>query len=289
MNGDIDSVNHLGVAVRDMDAACALYEKMGFLLTPLSVHSGSSSPDEPVRPMATGNRCAVFPRNYIEVLGIVNPGALDWGWSKFLDRFQGAHIICFGCNDAQTVARRLDASEVENSGVIALQRDIGTEDGLKTARFDCVHFDSKITPEGLIQAARHRNPEYVHQPRYLTHANGATSLAELLVVTTDWRQTAERYSVLTGQPATPSGNSSMIELPSVTRLRFMSPDEAGRYLPGTLFSPVPSITAATFSVKDLAAARELIAANGFTIVDGKDRFLVPAEEALGVVHIFVAD
>ena len=31
--------------------------------------------------------------------------------------------------------------------MIALQRNIGTEDGLKTARFDCVHFDIKITPD----------------------------------------------------------------------------------------------------------------------------------------------
>jgi hypothetical protein len=289
MNGDIDSVNHLGIAVRDMDAACALYERLGFQLTPLSVHSGSSKPGEPVQPMATGNRCAVFPHNYIEVLGIVNPGALDWGWSRFIDRFEGAHIICFGCKDAEVVAARLSAANVGNSGVIALQRDIGTPEGMRTARFDCVHFDGAATPEGLIQAARHRNPEYVHQPRYLEHANGATSLAGLLLVTENPRATAERYALLTGQPLGEIDGLAAIELPLVTTLRFASPEEAGRRLPGTLLSPAPSIVAATFPVKDLAAARKLVAAAGFPIVDGKDRFHVPAEHALGVVHEFVAD
>ena len=109
MTGDIDSVNHVGVAVRDMEQGCALYEALGFTLSPLSVHSGSSSPNEPVKPMATGNRCAIFPHNYIEVLGIVNPGAMDWSWGRFIERFQGAHIICFGCKDATVVDARAKA------------------------------------------------------------------------------------------------------------------------------------------------------------------------------------
>lgn len=289
MNGDIDSVNHLGIAVRDMEAACVLYERLGFQLTPLSIHSGSNNPGEPVKQMATGNRCAVFPHNYIEVLGIVNPGALDWGWSRFIDRFEGAHIICFGCQDADVVAARLNGAGVANSGVIALQRDIGTPDGMKTARFDCVHFDGASTPEGLIQAARHRNPEYVHQPRYLSHANGATSLAELLIVTEDPDAMAKRYSVLTGRALTQVDGLPAIELPLVTTLRFAGPMDAGSRLPGTLLSPTPSIVAATFTVSDLDAARRLITGAGFPVVDGNGSFHVPAEHALGVVHRFVPD
>lgn len=288
MNGDIDSVNHLGIAVREMEAACGLYERLGFQLTPLSVHSGSSSPGEPVRPMATGNRCAVFPNNYIEVLGVVNPGALDWGWDKFIDRFEGAHIICFGCKDAQVVADRLSSARVANSGVIALQRDIDIPEGTRTAKFECVHFDRSATPEGLIQAARHRNPEYVHQPRYLEHPNGATSLAGLLIVSEDPQAVAERYALHTGQPLAEIDGLPGIRLPLVTSLRFTSPEDAGRRLAGTLFAPAPSIVAASFTVKDISVARTLVEKAGFPIVDGKDRFHVPAEHALGVVHEFVA-
>ncbi|MDH7798892.1 MULTISPECIES: VOC family protein [unclassified Beijerinckia] len=289
MIGDIDSVNHVGVAVRDMEQGCALYEALGFTLSPLSVHSGSAKPGEPVQPMATGNRCAIFPHNYIEVLGIVNPGALDWSWGQFIDRFQGAHIICFGCKDASVVDARLKTAEVKTSGVIALQRDIGTEDGVKTARFDCVHFDRALTPEGLIQAARHRNPEYVHQPRYLGHRNGATSLAEVLLVTSDANATARRYETLTGQKSRTKDGDPVIDLPLATRLRFMNPDKAASNMPGTLFAPAPAIAAMTFSVTDLAAARKIITTAGFPIVEATNRFYVPAENALGVVHIFQQD
>ena len=70
--GDIDSVNHVGIAVRSLDEAADRYQALGFVLSPLSVHSGSKTPGEPPQLMATGNRCAIFPNNYIELLGIVN-------------------------------------------------------------------------------------------------------------------------------------------------------------------------------------------------------------------------
>ena len=117
MSGDIDSVNHVGIAVRDMEEASRRYEALGFVLSPLSVHSGSAKPGEPVELMATGNRCAIFAENYIEVLGIVNPGRLDWSWGDFIKRFAGGHIICFGCKDAGTVDARVKQNGIGTSGV----------------------------------------------------------------------------------------------------------------------------------------------------------------------------
>ncbi len=284
--GDIDSVNHVGVAVRDMDQAVARYEALGFVLSPLSVHSGSAKPGAPVEPMATGNRCAIFRHNYVEVLGIVNPGRLDWSWGDFIKRFQGGHIICFGCKDAAVVDRRVRANGIGTSGVIALQRDIETPEGLRTARFDCVHIDRAVTPEGLIQAARHRNPEYVHQARYLGHQNGAQSLAEVVLVIDDPEENARLYEKIVGQPATKAHGRWTIDLPLVTRLIFVSPDAIGAMLPGSLFSPVPSIAAMGFAVDDLEKTASLLAAADFTVVRSGDRVIVPAEEALGVVHYF---
>ncbi|SEC26040.1 Glyoxalase-like domain-containing protein [Rhizobiales bacterium GAS191] len=291
-NGDIDSVNHVGVAVRDMDEASLVYEALGFTLSPLSVHSGSAKPGQPVEPMATGNRCAIFPHNYIEVLGIVNPGRLDWSWGDFIKRFQGGHIICFGCQDAAIVDRRVAGHGIKTSGVIALQRDIDTLEGTRTARFDCVHFDRGVTPEGLIQAARHRNPEYVHQERYLGHRNGARALADVVLSVTDPEAVARRFEKLTGQEAQgglAQGRGFVIDLPKVSRLIFLHPEDIAAMLPGTLFSPPPSIAAMGFSVEDPARTEELLHGGGFAVSRSEGRVIVPAEQALGVVHYFVQE
>jgi catechol 2,3-dioxygenase-like lactoylglutathione lyase family enzyme len=285
--GDIDSVNHVGIAVRSLDEAADRYQALGFMLSPLSVHSGSKTPGEPPQLMATGNRCAIFPNNYVELLGIVNPGLLDWSWGDFIKRFQGAHIICFGCKDGTVVDQRVRASGISTSGVIPLQRDIGTPEGVRTARFDCVHFDRAATPEGLIQAARHRNPEYVHQARYLTHPNGAKSLAEIVLMTTDAQATAYRYEKLTGQKASRAADRFVIDLPLVTRLIFMNPDAIGAFLPGSLFPPAPSIIATGFEVEDLNRTEDLLERGGFDVLNSDGRLIVPAEQALGVTHYFL--
>lgn len=286
--GDIDSVNHVGVAVRDLDRASALYEALGFTLSPLSVHFGSTRPDQPPEPLATGNRCAIFPHNYVEVLGIVNPGKPDWSWGKFLERFQGGHIICFGCKDANVVHERLSHTDIKTSDVVLLQRDIGTPDGVRTARFDCVHFDRAQTPEGLIQAARHRNPEYVHQERYLSHRNGARALSEVVLTTSDPEAKAKHYETLTNRKATRSGNRFKIDLPLVSTLIFTTPEGIADYLPGSLFSPPPSIAAMGFAVADLAKVEDLLKQGKFTVVKAGGKLIVPAEEALGVTHYFFA-
>lgn len=284
--GDIDSVNHVGIAVRNMDKAAACYEALGFTLSPLSVHSGSQNPGEPVQVMATGNRCAIFPKNYIEVLGIVNPGRLDWSWGDFIRRFQGAQIICFGCKDAEVVNRRVLGNKIETSNVIALQRDIEMLEGMRTARFDCVHFDRRVTPEGLIQAARHRNPEYIHQERYLNHRNGATALADVVLVFDNPEEVVSRYERLTGQTAAQRDGVWEIALPLVSRLRFMSPHRVAAEFPGTLLSPTPSIVALGFKVENVDRTEGLLDGAGFTIARSGKRVAVPAEEALGAIHYF---
>jgi catechol 2,3-dioxygenase-like lactoylglutathione lyase family enzyme len=287
-DGDIDSINHVGIAVRDLNKASALYEALGFTLSPLSVHFGTTKPDQPPEPLATGNRCAIFPHNYVEVLGIVDSGRPDWSWGRFLDRFQGGHIICFGCKDANAVHERVGQTGIPTSNVISLQRDIGTPEGVRTAKFDCVHFDRAATPEGLVQAARHRNPEYVHQPRYLTHRNGAKALANVVLSTTDPEATAERYEKLTNRSAQRNGSHYEIDLPLVSRLIFTNPQALADYLPGSLFAPPPSIAAMGFPVEDLARLEALLKQGQFTVVNAGNRLIVPAEEALGVTHYFFA-
>lgn len=288
--GDIDSVNHLGITVRNLNRARALYERLGFTLTPLSSHSGSTKPGQAVQALATANHCAVFPRNYVEILGLANPQNDNpvFGWTGFLDRFAGAQIVCFGCQDTARVADRLDASQIGNSGVVVLQRDVDTPQGTRTAIFDRVLIDGSLTPEGRrIQAAHHRFPEYVHQERYMTHANGATSLAALLFVSNDPAETAARYASFTGQSVKATGDLLEIRLPLVTTLQFTTPEKAAQRLPGSLLPPAPCIAAATFTVTSLADAKAHVGAAGFPVIESANGFHVPAEDALGVVHEFV--
>lgn len=286
----INSVNHVGITVRNLENARKLYEKMGFTMTPLSAHSGTTKPGETEKTMATANHCAVFQNNYVEILGLVGEAndKSGFGWTGFLERFAGAHIICFGCIDAAAVAARLDQSNIGNSGAVVLKRDIETLEGVKTAIFDRVLIDSINTPEARrVQAAYHRFPELVHQARYMTHGNTAISLSEMMIACDDPIEMADKYSLLTGVPVSDRNNEIIIELPLVTTLRFVKSGDVVNILPGTLLPPSPAITSISFAVEDIEQARTVVSDAGFTVIGGKERFYIPAEEALGVVHEFM--
>lgn len=283
----IDSINHVGLAVFDMADAASRYERLGFVLSPLSMHAGAMTPGEAPRPLGSGNRCAVFGRNYVEILAHVRKELPDVHVREFLERYQGLHIICFGAPDADVLETGLARAGVGNSGVIPLQRDVDTEDGERTAKFRRVLFEDGQTPEGLIQAAQHLTPQYIHQDRYRRHPNGAVALTEVVLCVPD-DETAgfvDRYRRYTGVSGEPDGVSYVVRLP-LGRVRITPASAVQTELPGETPPAVPSLVAHAVAVRDLPATRALLDRNQVPVRDAGDRLLVPSAAACGGAVIF---
>lgn len=283
---DIDSINHVGMAVRDLARTVARYEAMGFQLTPYSPHSGAWKPGEAVQSFRSGNRCVMFARNYLEILASEDPAQPSPRLAGYLAHHEGAHIICFNTQDTHAVDKRLVAQSIRTSGVIPLQRDIDTPDGVRTAKFERVQFAPDDSPEGYIQAARHLTPEYIYQPRYTAHPNGCTELAETVVVTDDLDGFAAKYARYVGAAPEADGTTLRFAFPLVSRLTLMRLRDVPKLLPGTLLPPVPGIAAAAFRTRDLAAMADRLLRAGFTVNRIGGRLLVPAEEASGLAVLF---
>lgn len=283
---DIDSLNHVGMAVRDIADASARYEAMGFTLTPFSAHSGAWKPGEKVVPLGSGNRCVMFDGNYLEILADSSPGAPSPRLAGFLARHQGAHIVCFGTQHPEAVDARLRAAGVETSGVIPLQRDIDTPDGMRTARFQRVQFAPQDSPEGYIQAARHLTPEYVYQPRYIRHPNGCTALSNAHLVVDDVGAFTSRYERYTGLAARVGDGIAEFRFPLGGALTIVGPRRAAAILPGTLYPPIPGVAAVTFRCPDLAGQQQRLRGAGIHAAVAEDRLIVPAELANGIAIVF---
>jgi Glyoxalase-like domain len=145
---DIDNINHVGMVARNLGSTTVRYEAMGFQLTPYSPHSGAWKPGAPVQNFGSGNRCVMFANNYLEILGTEDPNQPTERLAGYLARHQGAHIVCFNTETTPRLDDRLRANGVPTSGVISLQRDIDTPDGVRTAKFERVQFSPDNSPEG---------------------------------------------------------------------------------------------------------------------------------------------
>lgn len=286
MTGDIDSVNHVGLVVRDLSAAAKLYEDLGFTLTPLSMHKGALKPGEPEVPFGTGNRCAVFPKNYLEILAHVEPDKYDFGVKKFLARHEGAHIICFGCGSAATVDDRVRGNGIGTSGVISLQRDVGTPEGVCTAKFECVHFAGEATPEGLIQAAHHVTPQYIHQERYVRHANGVVALSDVYLSAPDPDGFERRYEKLIGRRARRAGKWRVFDLPMVSRVSIAATSEIASEFPSSTMPAAPCLVGYAFATTDLPAVEARLKQRALPFEKEAARIVVPASVMFGATVVF---
>jgi catechol 2,3-dioxygenase-like lactoylglutathione lyase family enzyme len=288
---DIDRIDHSVLYTTDMDATAATYEALGFTLSPLSMHSGSDRPGGERRPMGAGNRCALFGANYLELLGLFGDGSIDpWNIRPLIAQYEGLHGYSFGCADAAVTEERLRNAGLSSSGVLPLQRDVETLEGSATARFQAIHLDRDLTPEGLVHAACHLTPELIHQPRYLQHASGAVHLDSVLLVVDDddLAATVRRYADILGTAPVTDGPCHVLRLP-LGRVEITGVSRLADVLPGEEAPALPYMAAQTVAVTDLNAARTLADRNGFHTRNlPAGGFFVGASQARGAALAFCA-
>src|SRR3990167_61058 len=95
----LDHVSHF---VRDLDAAGALLETLGFAVTPLSVQVTQYGP------AGTSNRCVMLAGGYVEILTPTADTPNAARMRKSMRRYRGVHLVCFGTPAAEEEHARLD-------------------------------------------------------------------------------------------------------------------------------------------------------------------------------------
>ena len=161
-------LDHLAHFVADLDAAAAVFEGLGFAVTPLSVHL------TPRGPAGTSNRCVMLEEGYIELLAPAKPF--------------GIHLACFGTPDAAAEHVRLAAHGFEPPPVLDLSRKIRSG----TVRFKVVRTGKM--PEGRVQYVQHLTPGRVWQKPFINKFR----LTSLMVVADDPVAAAARWARFSG-------------------------------------------------------------------------------------------
>ncbi len=90
MNAPISGIDHLLVGVRDLEAARERYRRLGFTCTPRGSHIG----------WGTANYCIMFPDDYVELVGVVDPAKETNGLDAFLERREGLKGVAFASDEA---------------------------------------------------------------------------------------------------------------------------------------------------------------------------------------------
>jgi hypothetical protein len=274
--GDEMFLDHVGHFVPDQEAASRAMARAGFAPTPVSIQY---NPDG--SPMGTGNITAMLTRGYIEVLFKAADTPLGREFEAALAGNAGVHLANFAVVDAESHHRRLGASGFAMRPLVQFQRPVGTEAGPGVAAFTVVRLERGAMPEGRIQILTHRTENTVWQKRWLSHPNGALALADVVIVSPDLNEAAERFSRFTERKARPTKYGQAIVFDR-GQLNLMAKVAFTTMLPEIPVPRLPFIAAYAVRVQSLTAAESLLNKADLPLRRLGASLVVPFPEELGI-------
>jgi hypothetical protein len=172
MDPQLLGIDHAIVGVRDLEAARERYGRLGFNSTPRGRHVG----------WGTANYCVMFERDYLELLGIIDPGQFTNDLDRFLERREGLLGVVVGTRDAAAAHAAWAEAGVWPHEPKALRRLLEGEDGQFELRFRNVLLPRERVGGLSLFACEHLTPEPLRRPAWLLHPNGARAIRSCTVV-----------------------------------------------------------------------------------------------------------
>ena len=280
-------LDHIGVGVRDLDRGREAYARLGFALTPRSVHRGSLTPGGPVVAWGSANHCAMFDEGYLEIIGPSPPDATG-SIRDMVERYEGAHIVAIGCEDSQKIYEAFSVLGLPVQPPRLLERDAPygvAGDETRPASFRNAMFDPAVFDEGWLFYIQHLTPDVLWQPHQLAQPNGVVALREIYFCAPGAEAVAAKFAPMLRSVPEKHGPGDW-RLPLVRgAARILEPDAWNRLAPDQPTPEPPAPVGIGFRVSSLDRARDHIEANGIVFRDGALPW-VGANDACGTVLFF---
>src|SRR5258708_17495249 len=245
----LSGIDHVLIAVADLDHARLGWERLGFTLTPRGRHLQQG----------TGNYCVMFPRDYIELLGVA--GAAQGGGAggtrglgDFLRAGGGARGVACATRSAAETAAELQRRGVAAGAPRDLARQLELPEGTALPRFKLVSLPPEATPGLSAFVCEQLTPDLVRRPGWLVHANCAVALRGVTVLVAATEKLRLPYETLFGAGVITTDDVLTVHA-GPHRLTFVTPDDFTALYPEAavdLDRALPAIAARTLTSRDLA-------------------------------------
>ena len=281
MRSGITGIDHVMIGVRDLERARMGWTRLGFTLTPRGRHLGQG----------TANYCIMFARDYLELIGFVEPGEQAHRLAMFLQRREGPVSLAFAPDGtAEEAAAALSALGLSPSAPRALGRQLELPEGTAVPRFTLVALPPADTPALDCFVCGHLTPELVRRPEWLVHPNGAVGLLRVHVLAEDTAALLPAYDRLFGLHEVTTTDAVAAVRAGRHRILFASPDDFATMHPGIELAadfPLPGIAALEIAVTGRDRAADHLTQWQVPFDELPDGSLaVPAAAANGTILLF---
>jgi hypothetical protein len=262
-------LDHIPIAVKNLDAAKVAFEKVGFTVTPRGVHVG----------WGTANHLIVLQDQYIELVGAFGQGADNRIWDQYAQTSEGVWELGFKTSGARKLYQELTEAGVPMDAPYDYSRPIHLEGRDSSVDFVVCYVGTALSLPTRAFLCEHKSPRSIWRLDWTCHANGCRRVLRVDVAATDPGRAADHYSrLMQGRPEKIEDNGMSI-CTSNTEIRILPDTEPGR-------APGRSVW---LEVDDLATARALLTSAGVSLSDSNQNYVgIPGRYTCGVNLIFAA-
>lgn len=163
----IRPIDHVVVAIPDLEEAASAFEEHGFTVTPRADH-----------PFGTSNRLVVTESSYVELVSVTVPELVpESGFAAVIRRLldqdrPGIALLVLKSDDAVADHAELVSRGEAAGEVLSFERPAPLVDGGTTR----AAFSVAFTKTGKVFYCQHHTPEAIWNPGAMTHRNGVRRL-----------------------------------------------------------------------------------------------------------------
>ncbi|MFC4173761.1 VOC family protein [Microvirga sp. GCM10011540] len=282
-------IDHLVVAVHDLDEASSLYQRLGFQVGARNRH-----------PWGTENRLVQLQSSFIELIALgegaeIPPheeGRFSFGafLRDYLEQRQGLAMLVLDSGDAEADARAFAESGIGAFEPFFFERRGRRPDGTPTqVAFTLAFARSEAAPQASFFVCQHHFPENFWNPEFQRHDNKAVDIAAVAFAAPEPQRHADFLAAFTGsEPRRVADRDVSFPLKGA-HLDVMTPDDAAEVYGSVEVDPAqPSLAAFSVRVEDIGRQGRWLDAAEIPYQHIGSRIVVPASAAFGVAIAFEA-
>ncbi len=278
-------LDHLLIAVKDLDIAAENWRGMGFNVSPRMHHS-----------YGTSNNLIMFEDNFLELFGGMESvqgefrdGFIE-GMAQSLQRGEGVLASCFRPGDIEADREVLIQRGVSMSECGRFSRPVPLPDGARgEADISFTMSDFKAGPDLRLFFSQQHRPEVVWIPQWQQHANTAIRMTAVTYLLPNPQQHEPIFSAFTGSRPEADAGGLRYVTPSEEIHLLSSDGLAQRYggVPGAIEAHfMGRAVAVEIGVSSLDEARRALLAGGHSPLQRSGRLTLSPTDTNGLIMVF---
>ena len=277
MRKHVKGIDHVVITARDLDSIEDTFRRMGFTPTPRGHHT-----------LGSQNHCVMFGQDYFELLMVPQRLPGREYYYDFARIGDGLAAIALKTDNARGAFGELTAAALAPSEPVDFSRPVQLPEGTKNASFRITQLGLEKTPGGQVFLCQHFSRDVVWRPEYQAHANTATGLAAIAILSNEVAATAAAYERLFDVKAKRIAEGLLVNTGD-TPIAIVDDRSLAKRLPGLWISArhPPCMAVLFIRVADRDTAEQTLRAGGLHPLRMPDGSVaVGAAEAHGVAIVF---